>query len=147
MNPIRIGGIINRPVADVFAVLSNPENAPKWALSALEEQLTSPPPVRVGSTRRAVVRSFGGRTTQNEAICTVFEPDRTLAWKSTSGLVSFSVTVDTTPLAEATRLDSAWTFEFHGPLRLMRPLLELMFRRAMQRDVDNLKALMEAGRL
>lgn len=147
MNPIRIGGIINRPVADVFAVLGNPENAPKWALSAIEEKLTSPPPVRVGSTRRAVVRSFGGRTTQNEAICTAFEPDRTLAWKSTSGIVPWSVTVDMTPIGGATRLDSAWTFEFHGPLRLVRPLLELMFRRAMQRDVDNLKVLMEAGRL
>ena len=99
MKPLRIGGIINRPVADVFAVLSNPENAVKWALSALEEKLTSPPPVRVGSTRRAVVRSFGGnRTTQNEAICTAFEPDRTLAWKSTSGLVPWSVTVDMTPI-------------------------------------------------
>ena len=147
MSHIRIGGIINRPVEDVFAVLSNPENAAKWSLSALDEKLTSPPPVRVGSTRHAVVRSFGGGTTQNDAICTAFEPNRRLAWKATSGLVPFSVTVDTTPLDGATRLDSTWTFEFHGPLRLVQPLLELMFRRAMRRDVDNLKLLMEADGL
>ncbi len=145
MKPIRIGGIINRPVEDVFGVLSNPENAPKWSLSALEEKLTSPPPVRLGSTRRAVVRSFGRGTTQNEAICTTFERNRRLAWKSTSGLVPFSVTVETTPVPGGTRLDSTWIFEFHGLLRPAAPLLELMFRRAMQRDVDNLKVLMEAG--
>ncbi len=147
MSAIRIGGIINRPVEDVFAVLSNPENAPKWSRSALEEKLTSPPPVRVGSTRRAVVRSFGGGTTQNDAICTAFERNRRLAWKATSGPVPFAVTVDTTPVDGATRLDSTWTFEFRGPLRLVRPLLELMFRRAMRRDVDNLKVMMEAGTL
>lgn len=61
----RVGGVIKRPVEDVFRVLSNPENAPKWSLNALEEKLTSPPPVGVGSTRRAVVKSFGGRTAEN----------------------------------------------------------------------------------
>ncbi len=147
MSSLRVSGVINRPVEDVFAILSNPENAPKWSLSALDEKLTSPPPVRVGSTRRAVVRSFGGGTTQNEAICTAYERNRRLAWRATSGPVLFSVTVDTTPLGDATSLDSTWSFEFRGPLRLVRPLLELMFRRAMRRDVDNLKRLMEAGRL
>ena len=147
MRPIRISGFINRPVEDVFAVLSNPENAPKWSLSAVDERLTSPPPVRVGSTRRAVVKSFGGGTTQNEAICTAFEPNRRLAWQSTSGIVPFAVTVDTTPVDGGTRLDSMWTFEFHGLLRLARPVLVRLFRRAMQKDVDNLRALMEAGKL
>jgi uncharacterized protein YndB with AHSA1/START domain len=142
-----VGGVINRPVEDVFAVLSDPENAPKWSLNAIEEKLTSPPPVRVGTTRRALVRSLGGGTTENHAVCTAFELNRRLAWKSTSGLVPFSVTVDMTPVDGATRLDSTWAFEFHGPLRLVAPLLQLMFKRAMQRDVENLKLLMEAGML
>lgn len=147
MRPIYIGGTINRSPEDVFAVLSNPENAPKWSASAIEETLTSPPPVRVGSTRRAVVKSYGGRTTVNTAVCTAFEPNRKLGWDSTSGLVPFSVVVDLLPVDGGTRLDSTWSFNFKGPLRLAAPLLVRMFKRAMQNDIANLKALMESGKL
>lgn len=138
---------MKRPVEDVFRVLSNPENAPKWSLNALEEELTSPPPVGVGSTRRAVVKSFGGRTTENHAVCTEFEPNRRIAWQSTSAVVPFHVTVDFTPLDGSTQVDSIWTWEPKGLLRPLAPLLDRMFESAMGRDVANLAALMEAGDL
>ena len=93
MREIRVGGIVKRRVEDVFAVLSNRENAPKWSLNALEEELTSPRPVGVGATRRAVVKSFGGRTTENHAVCTEFVPNRRIAWQSTSAVVPFHITV------------------------------------------------------
>jgi uncharacterized protein YndB with AHSA1/START domain len=142
-----VGGIVNCPVEDVFRVLSNPENAPKWSLNAVEEKLTSPPPVGVGSTRRAAVKSFGGRTTENHAVCTEFEPNRRIAWQSTSAPVPFQVTVDFTPLEGGTRVDSTWTWESKGLLRPLASLLDRRFRSAMQRDVENLATLMEAGDL
>ena len=132
---------------DVFRVLSNPENAPKWSLNALEEQLTSPRPVRVGSTRRAVVKSFGGRTAENHAVCTEFEPNRRIAWQTTSAAVPFRVAVDFTPVDGSTRLDSTWTVEWAGLMRPLGPLLDGYFKRLMQRDVENLATLMEAGDL
>lgn len=144
---IRVGGIIKRPVEDVFRVLSNPENAPKWSLNALEEVLTSPPPVGVGSTRRAVVKSFGGRTTENQAVCTEFEPNSRIAWQTTSAVFPFRVAVDFMPLDGSTQIDSTWTWEPKGLMRPMAPLLERMFRHALQRDVENLASLMDAGKL
>jgi hypothetical protein len=51
LRTMRVGGTLRRPVEEVFGVLSDPENAPKWSPNALEEKLTSPRPVRVGSTQ------------------------------------------------------------------------------------------------
>jgi uncharacterized protein YndB with AHSA1/START domain len=144
---IRVGGLVRRPVEDVFGVLSDPENAPKWSPNALEETLTSPRPVRVGSTRRAVVKTLGGRTAENHAVCTAFDLNRRIAWRSTSAPVPFEVTVNFIPHDGGTRVDSIWTWEPKGLLRPAAPLLDLMFRRAMQRDIDGLRRMMEAGDL
>lgn len=89
---------IRRPVDEVFRVLTRPEDTPKWSSSAVEEQLTSLGPVGVGSTRRAVVRSFGGRTTSNETIVTVFEPNRRVAMRTVSAPVPFEATWSFTAL-------------------------------------------------
>jgi uncharacterized protein YndB with AHSA1/START domain len=134
-------------VEDVFAVLSNPENAPKWSPNALEETLTSPRPVGVGSTRHAVVKTFGGRTAENDAVCTAFDLNRRIAWRSTSAPVPFEVTVDFIPHDGGTRIDSIWTWEPRGLVRVAAPLLDLLFRRAMQKDVDGLRRMMEAREL
>ena len=144
---IRVGGIVKRPVEDVFRVLSNPENAPKWSLNALEEKLTSPPPVAVGSTRRAVVKSFFGRTAENHAVCTEFEPNRRIVWQSTSAPFPFHVAVDFTPVNGSTQVDSTWTWEPKGMLRPLGAPLDRMFKRVLRRDVENLARLMEAGDL
>lgn len=142
-----VGGTINRPVEDVWKVLSNPENAVIWSHQTIEEKLTSPRPVGVGSTRRAVVKGIGGRTMENHAVCTEFEPNRRIAWQTTSARVPFHVVVDFTPMDGATRIDSTWTIPMKGILRPAGPILGMMMRRILQRDVANLKALMEAGTL
>lgn len=144
---IVIGGVIRRSVEDVFGVLSDPENAPRWSLNALEEKLTSPRPVRIGSTRRAVVKRFGRGTDVNEAVCTAFEPNRRIAWRSTLAPVQFEVTVNFTDADGSTRLDSIWSWQPTGLLRAVAPLVDLMFKRAMGKDVDNLRRLMEADEL
>jgi uncharacterized protein YndB with AHSA1/START domain len=147
MRVVRVGGTIRRPVEDVFGVLSDPENGPKWSLNALEETLTSPRPVGVGSTRRAVVKRLGGGTMENHAVCTEFEANRKLTWQSTSSPIPFRVEVDFMPIDGTTRVDSIWTWEPRGLLRPVSPILDLMFKRAMGKDVENLKALMESGEL
>ncbi len=138
---------INRPVADVFRVLTTPEDTPKWSSSAVEEQLTSPGPVGVGSTRRAVVRSFGGRTTTNEAIVTVFEPNRRVAMRTISAPVPFEAAWSFTALPDGTRVDWTWSFDLKGVARLFGPAFAVYFQRSLQGDLARLKQMMETGEL
>jgi hypothetical protein len=53
--------------------------------------------------------------------------------------VPFEVTVDFTPFDDGTRVNSLWIREPKGLLRPAAPLLDLMFKRARQRDVDGLR--------
>ena len=138
---------INRPIDDVFRVLTTPEDTPRWSSSAIEEQLTSPGPVGVGSTRRAVVRSFGGRTTTNETIVTEFEPNRRVAMRSVSAPVPFEAAWSFARLPEGTRVDWTWSFEFKGAARLIGPPFAVYFQRSLQQDLARLKRMMEAGEL
>jgi Polyketide cyclase / dehydrase and lipid transport len=82
---------IDRPVADVYRVLTTPELTPSWSANAIEEHVTTPGPVGVGSRRRATVRRFGGGTTENEIEITELEPERRVAVRSIESLMPFIV--------------------------------------------------------
>lgn len=113
---------IDRPIGDVFRVLTTPEDTPKWSSSAVDEALTSTGPIGVGSTRRAIVRSFGGRTSTNETVITEYEPNRKVAMRSTSGPVPFVVAWSFSVVPGGTRVEWSWSFAFGGALRLIAPL-------------------------
>lgn len=137
---------IKRSVEDVFAVLSDVEATPKWSSNALEEKMTSAGPVGVGSTRRAVVRSFG-LTAENEAEVTEFEPNRRIALQGLSGEFPFRVSMDFERLTGATRVDWTWELAPRGFRKLAGPLLSRLFTRQFRKDLNTLRDMMEAGAL
>ncbi len=137
---------INRPVDAVFKVLTTPEDTPKWSPSAVEEKLTSPGPVGVGSTRRAVIKS-GGRTMTNETVVTEFEPNRKVTMRSTSATVPFSATWSFSAVPGGTQVDWRWDFRPRGLLRPLGPLVAAIFKRGFVNDLARLKRMMEAGQL
>jgi uncharacterized protein YndB with AHSA1/START domain len=136
---------ILRPVGDVFAVLTDVGNAARWS-SALEEQLTTPGPLRVGSRRRAVVPSVAGRTMENEMELTELVPDRRLAMRGVAGF-PFPVRI----LAELEPADGGallrWTtyLEPGGIAKLLGPVLAASYKRSFTKDLAKLKSMMESG--
>jgi uncharacterized membrane protein len=138
---------IKRPVEDIFAVLTHLENAAKWS-RAVEERLLTPGPMGVGTQRRATVPTFGGRTTENVMELTEFEPNRKLAMRSISGFpFEVRISIDFVPVGDGTRLDWLVSFEPGGLLKPTAPLLAAVYKRSFAKDLQKLKALMEAGKL
>jgi uncharacterized protein YndB with AHSA1/START domain len=140
---------IQRPAEDVFAVLTDPTMAPRWADSSIKGELLTAGPPGVGTRRRAVVRGLFGRTMESVMEVTELEPNRALALRLISA--SWGGTGRTkyvlTPVDGGTRVDWRWEMEPGGVLKpFARPFMA-MFQRAFQRDVDNLKAMMESGAL
>ena len=138
---------IARPVSDVYRVLTKPELTPRWSSNAIEEHVTTPGPIQVGSRRRATVRRIGGGTTQNEIEVTALEPERSIAVRSVEAPVPFSSSWTFTPVDGGTRVDWHWDFEMKGWLRPFDGLLGPIFRRTFRRDLDRLKSMMEADEL
>jgi uncharacterized protein YndB with AHSA1/START domain len=138
---------IDRPLADVFRVLSTPEITPRWSANAIEEHTTTPGPAAIGSRRRATVRRFGGGTTENEIEVTEFEPNGHIAVRSIESPVPFTASWSFTEVDGGTRVDWRWDFALPRWLRPVGGVLSAMFAGTMRRDLQRLKSMMEAGEL
>jgi uncharacterized protein YndB with AHSA1/START domain len=147
MATVKLGVTISRPVEDVFAVLSDVENVPRWSPRTIEEKLLTPGPLGVGSRRRAVIKGFAGRPMVNEAEMVEFEPNRKMVVRLIDAPFPARIVIDFLPVGRGTRLDWAAEVTPRGLLRPAGPLLLRFYRWAFQKDLDNLKTLMESGRL
>jgi uncharacterized protein YndB with AHSA1/START domain len=144
---VELSVTILRPVKDVFGVLADVGKAATWS-SAIEEQLITPGPLRVGSRRRAVVPGVAGRTMENEMELTELVPDRRLAMRGVAGF-PFPVRI----VAELEHVDGGallrWTtyLEPRGIAKLVGPVLAAGYKRSFAKDLANLKSMMESGAL
>ena len=62
MIEVRASVFIQRPHAEVFGVISDFENNPRWQSGMVEAKFTSDGPLRVGSTYDQVARSWAGES-------------------------------------------------------------------------------------
>lgn len=138
---------IARPVEDVFAVLSDVKNVPKWSSNTIDETLLTPGPLRKGSRRRAVIKGFAGRTMQNEAEMVEFEPNRRMVVKVLDAPVPVQIVIEFTPVDGGTRLDWTGIVSPRGILAPTAFLIARFYRMAFEKDLRNLKALMDRRQL
>ncbi len=137
---------IDRPVEGVFAVLSDVEQTSQWYPNVIEEAWTSEGSVGVGSTRRAVSKSFGVRN-ENEAKVTVFEPNRMIRMTSTKSQIPFEISIGFEEVPGGT--DVSWSVVM-SPTDIYRPITRPSFPafiRQLRAALENLKAMMESGAL
>jgi carbon monoxide dehydrogenase subunit G len=137
---------INRPIEDVFAVLTNVENTGKWFPGNVTEWWTSPPPHGVGSTRRARVK-VGLMTTENDAVATVFEPPHRAGMKGTSKNAPFEADLRFAAVEGGTRVESDIELFMRGPAKLFGGMFTRLFGKSWDKGLVNLKRMMEAGEL
>ena len=143
MATLELSTIINRPVEEVFAFLSNPENGPKWSAGSSEVKITSAGAIGVGTTYRSV-RTFLGRRIETEAEFIEFEPNHSFAQKSKSGPFPVQNRVTFERVEGGTRVTLTLVGEPGGFFKLAEPLLVSMLKRQFEADLANLKDLMEA---
>jgi hypothetical protein len=136
--------VIERPVADVFAFAADPKNDPLWASVVAEARQTSEGPLGVGATFEQVLRLLGRRLKITFQV-TEYEPNGRLHIGRFSGRLRSAAgrrTFDPTPAG--TRV----TFAGEGTsglfLNLLEPVVTAAARRAVKRDLANLKAVLEA---
>ena len=137
---------INRPIEDVFAVLTNVENVGKWFPGDVKEWWTSPPPYGVGSTRRARVK-MGLMTTENDAVATEYQPPHRAAMNGTSENAPFLATLTFAPDGDGTRVEVTSEITLRGAMRIVGPLVTALYGRSWARGLANLKRMMESGAL
>jgi hypothetical protein len=138
--------VIERPVAEVFALAADPRNDPLWASVVAEARQTSEGPLGVGTTYAQVLRLLGRRLEITFEV-TGYETDRRVEIGRFSGRLRSTVGRRTfEPAPGGTRV----TFAGEGTsglfFNLLEPLVTAAAKRAARRDLANLKAVLEAGR-
>lgn len=136
---------IKRPIDEVFAVASDSANRPKWVSGVVEFAKTSDGPIGVGTTWHGVGK-FMGRRIESDAVYTVFQANRKFTMDGTKPFPTMmAFTFES--VADGTRVDLTVDAEPGGLYRLLGPLLASGAKRQFQSDLDNLKDLMNGGRL
>jgi hypothetical protein len=136
---------VARPPAEVFDFVGTNvyTNHPKWEREVLEIRPMTAGPARLGS-RAVMVRKDFGRVFETEYEVTAFVPDRTIAFRHTTGPMLFELEFALESAGSGTDLTSTVQMQPRGAMRLMSPLIRLRMRSTSERLTAAMVRLVEA---
>lgn len=135
---------IRRPVEDVFVLLADFENIPRWNYAIRQTKKISPGPVGVGTTYRQL-RSLPSRSEEGFQV-TVFEPTSRLEIHGDIGPFTATISYLLAPLGNGTRLTNSVDLQpTSRALRLLAPLAASRVKTAVAANLRTLKQLLETG--
>ena len=143
MIEVRASVFIQRPIAEVFDIISDFENNPRWQSGMVEAKFTSGGPLRVGTTYDQVAKFLGRRVISSFEVIAL-EPERLIKITSTSGSFQITVTRITEPLEGGAQVTAIVQGDAGGFFKLAEPLLARLVQRSVSKDYANLKRLLEA---
>jgi hypothetical protein len=133
---------INRPVAEVFAYVSDVSNEPAWHTDVLEARQTSEGPIGIGTTFLILVKpSMGVSEGVTEVIG--FDPNRRQVMWGEMGSMRPTITDLFEPADGGTKFTRRIQIEASGLMRLMLPLVRPMTGKIWTGFLANLKRVLE----
>jgi hypothetical protein len=142
MNEFEITIVIERPMEDVFAVLTDVSKAPAWTPGLTEVRRSGDGPLQVGTTL-FYTGSFLGRSYESASTITEFVASERFASKTTSGPFYLEIASRLEPVANGTRVATVYRGESHGFFKIAEPIVTRLARKQFETANVNLKALME----
>jgi uncharacterized membrane protein len=134
---------IRRPPEEVAAFASNPDNAPRWYVNIKSVEWRTPPPARVGS-QVAFVAHFLGRRMAYTYEIVEWVPNTRFVMRTAEGPFPMETTYEWSESSDgATRMTLRNRGTPSGFSRLVAPFMARAMRRANQKDLAALKALLE----
>jgi uncharacterized protein YndB with AHSA1/START domain len=137
--------VIQRPIEDVFAFVTDARNNPQWqSRSGLQRSQQLPDgPVGVG-TRIVEVWKFMGIESQSTSEVTEYEPDKTYTRRAISGSSPIKEgTFTFEPVADGARLTAIIQVQAGGLFAIAEPLLASNLKRGFGETFAMLKAALE----
>lgn len=131
--------LINKPVQEVFALVTDGSKAPSWqgGLEAVEGNASS-----VGD-QYTEVRKFMGREMRSVMQITAFERDRKWAAKVVKGPVPYEVAVLFDPQDGGTKMTTRVEGEPTGFFKVAEGMFKSQLEKSLEEDTNRLKGMME----
>lgn len=132
---------IDKPAADVFAFVSDPENVPKWNYFVIEVRKTSEGPLDVGATYHQTRKN----DSQNLRVAG-YEKDRSVTIETIPpSKPEFSRTMEFSEENGQTLLVDRWRLDTGHP-KLLQKLAAGRVKSGVEENLGKLKELLETGR-
>jgi uncharacterized membrane protein len=136
--------VIERPRAEVAAYAGDPSNAPSWYVNIKSVEWETPPPLGVGSRMAFVAQFLGRRLAYTYEVADLVEGER-LVMRTAQGPFPMETTYTWETVSEAaTRMTLRNTGEPSGFSKLAAPFMASAMRKANRKDLEQLKAVLEA---
>ena len=134
--------VINRPVAEVFAFITDVANEPKWQDGVISAQATSAGAVSVGS-EAIETRKFMGRYMKSKLKVTAYEANKKFGFKVVDGPVPFEINQSFEASGDGTKISVAIEGEPGGFFKLAEGMVRKQLESQMAGDFERAKKLLE----
>jgi uncharacterized protein YndB with AHSA1/START domain len=141
--PIEGEILIDRPVEEVFDVVSDERNEPRYNPRLLWVEKISGGPIGCGTRFRAATKTMD-RPVEMTIEFTDYQRPRRLASLTHLPTMEIRGALTFEPVPEGTRMKWTWNLRPHGVLRLLSPLITRMGRRQEEAIWASLKRFLEA---
>jgi uncharacterized protein YndB with AHSA1/START domain len=133
---------IDRPVAEVFAYVTDTTNDPAWHTDILEVRKTPEGSIGMGTTWRLRIKPFMG-VSESTSEVVAFEPNRKEVLRGATGPMEATLTYLFEPANGGTKFTRRVQIKVSGMMRLMQPLMRLMVPKRNAGFLRNLKGILE----
>jgi uncharacterized protein YndB with AHSA1/START domain len=135
--------VINRPVEEVFDIVADERNEPRYNPRFLRAEQTSVGPIGVGTRFRAETKTMG-RTVPMTIEFTTYERPRRLASRTRMSAMDIRGTLTFESAKAGTLMRWSWELQPRGVYRLLTPLIAWMGQRQEAAIWAGLKRFLEA---
>ena len=135
--------VVERPVEELFEVVTSPETYSLWMPGCLGARQTSEGPMGVGATYIDGGQLLGRRI-EETLVVTAYEPDRKFGVKTTSGPIRGEGEYTFEPVEGGTKVALDFEAELGGFFKLATPIVERALKRQGEGNLAGLKDLLEA---
>ena len=135
--------VIRRPAREVAAFASNPDNAPRWYVNIKSVEWKTPPPLTIGSMIAFVAHFLGRRLAYTYEVVDVV-PNQRFVMRTAEGPFPMETIYTWEAVSDgSTRMTLRNRGTPSGFSKLMAPFMTRAMRRANQKDLTALKAILE----
>lgn len=136
--------LIDRPIKDVFAFVTNPNNMSKWNSAVISLEQVTPGTMNVGTKFKSIGEMMGRRI-EGEMQITAYEPDTKCGFQVNAGPLQVNLTLTFKTVGTGTKVNLNAQGSPGGLFKLAEGVLAGRVKTMMEENLARLKSQLEKG--
>jgi carbon monoxide dehydrogenase subunit G len=136
--------LIDRPVKDVFAFVSDPNNMSKWNSAVVSIQQVTAGAVAVGTKFKTVGEALGRRL-EGELLVQTYEPESKCGFQLNAGPMQMNMILSLKTVGTGTKLSLNVQGNPAGIFKLAEGVMTGQVKSLMESNFSKLKSVLESG--